>query len=182
MNAKILSDFLKTSKDLEIIALATAIDELREKTINQLKIPESNESGTYWKKHKFIASVDTDWDFYVKDQDSGDVSNNVVLEWVGDSREDVINAARQYLSDINNYSGSEKNIKYFIESYVDVGLTEITDSDQVQWCTGGNWEVEFAYELPDTSPLDVADYKPHSYIFGVHIDLLTSDEIAELGL
>lgn len=181
MNAKILSEFLKTSDNPEIVALATALDEAREKIIAQAKIPESPESAVYWQKHKFVADISTDWDFYVKDKDSDEISHNLVLEWAGDSREDVVAQAMQYLSNVGNYAGSEKNIGYFIKSYVGEGFAEITEGAQDMWCAGGNWEIEFTYERPDAMPPEVADHKPHTKVFGQRVDLLTPEELFELG-
>lgn len=181
MNAKILSDFLKTSENSEIIALAKALDDARVKIIEAAKIPESAESANYWRKHKFVADISTDMDFYVNDYETGEISANLVLEWVGDTRECVIAQAKEFLSNPNNYTGSEKNIGYFIKDYVCVGISHICDSEEDFWGTGGNWEIEFQYVSPDEVPPEPKDHKPHTNFFGQRIDLLTEAELIELG-
>lgn len=181
INAKILSEFLKTSQCSEIVELATAIDKERERFLDAAKIPKSEESAIYWKMHKFVADLSTDMDFYVKDIDSGEFCTNLVLEWVGDTRDSVINQAKDYLLNPDNYIGCENRIGYFIRDYVHVGISDILDNDKNFWGTGGNWEVEFQYEIPDAIPPEPKNHKPLTNFFGRKIDLLTEEELIELG-
>ncbi|MCY9861465.1 hypothetical protein OTK49_02910 [Vibrio coralliirubri] len=181
MNAKVLVEFLKSSDNPEIVALASAIDTARAVAIEGARTTESPESSNYWRKHKFVALIKTDWDFYVKHQDSDEVGADVSLEWVGDSREDVIAQALQYLTNLENFTGSERNIQSFIENYLVDVFEQFRLGDIDEWCSGGNWDIDYSYEKPDSSEPESENYYPHVNFFGQRIDLLSEAELVELG-
>lgn len=179
LDAKTLAEYLLESDISGIKEIGDAIIERRRKTIAAAKNSCNPESSQYFSKHIVVALIKTDNDFFILDQDTNSLSNDVALEFVADSKHEAISLAHSYLVNLENY-GESRNNNVFIEDYVKTGLKKIAEDDLFpQWESWGNWEIEFSYRKPDSLPPD--QYEPTITFMDKEIPLLTNDELIELG-
>ncbi|MDS1821350.1 hypothetical protein QX249_11800 [Vibrio parahaemolyticus] len=184
LKASELISHLMTSDNPEMHELAKVIGESKSKLIEAAKRSDSEESALYWAKHKLVADISADWDFYVRDLSPEDADSpfetDCILEWVGDSREEVIELAEKYLTDLQNYTGSEGWINDFVENAVKEGVSALKGGQNFfGW--GGNRTIEMEVYLPDNNPPEEKDRTPKMMIEGFAVSLLDDQELIDLG-
>lgn len=97
--------------------------------------------------HKFVVDITTDGDLEILDQDSGEFSTSVIMEWKGNDRESVIAQAKQYLTNIENYRSEAEELELFIENNVNVAIATI-EGGKAFWSLKQVHEVTFSYVSP----------------------------------
>lgn len=182
MNAKDLQEYLLLSDNPEIQSLGHELKKIRSEAFDKCKDQESNLSSVYWQKHKITVSLYTDLDFYIYCPETRELEFQLSHEWVGDTKEEVINKASAYMMDLNNYSDSfQANTQYFIENYLKEGFCKMLNSEETYFGSAGNWDLDVNYEAPEHEPSQKGELKPKINIFGNAVDLFDASELSELG-
>ncbi|MCG3884440.1 hypothetical protein I3271_07035 [Photobacterium leiognathi] len=150
MNADKVSKYLLESNDEELKALGLKILNERE-----LLIKSENEClnnpNDYWKRHKLVVGIDSDHDFMIKNNSEDSMSHDEWLEFTAYSRDEVLNEASKYLTDMRNYSFSGKFKDIFLKEYLNPALDHLINGNQNNWNSFmGNWDICFEYFEPET--------------------------------
>lgn len=184
LNAKILSEQLKSTG---FDSLANHIEELRSKALERAKDPTNSSSPA--SKTKFHLRVDfnhMDWDFEIKSQKTNKFeADEVSMSWTGDSVDDVINKAMEYLEDTNNYRDEvyPKGKGFRAHDLPEAKVRLKDDSmdlfdDCRSFNVGGNWDIDFTLTLKGAQQ----KFNTPKFKFGeLEIELFTDEEIKMLG-